>query len=472
MPPESKRACRGVLTNDFDDLMGNAKALYTAVIFNPVPGPPMGKQTRLSFRCKLQGTDALRVQIYSLSKGYHRHLTLTGLPQGTWQALTVDMTAARRPDGSGGPLSEDERIDDIQFYTDPDAELLIDDIVLYDAALPGQTRPFPARLYFTGWFDTGKQGKEWPGEFALVAKEKPYTWRAAKSIVDKETGKPLLKIGLRGERPIGKSLRLRFRYFLTGTDSVELGWRGPKAKAGTGVNQLVQGKWSEKDIPFGVAEWHGPLTEVAFYLPAGAELLVDDLLLYEPGDARSKKTGDFKLEEGYVSLFNGKDLSGWEFGAVPPVKKPPPREKLEGKTQTKGGVFLVENGLLVATGKGVRALYTAREFNKDFRLKFEFRASADRPRDNSGLFIRGPQLQLDATNVKGSLTGVFRNVKNFKIGGWNEIDVMVRGTEAVCLCNGEPILKRPMKVPARVTIGLQSEYGRFEFRRIRIKEMP
>src|SRR5438552_19186507 len=89
-------------------------------------------------------------------------------------------------------------------------------------------------------------------------------------------------------------------------------------------------------------------------------------------------------EEGFVSLFNGKDLSGWEYGAVPPVKKPPPREKLEGKTETSDGVFVVRNGLLVATGKKIRALYTAREFNQDFRLKFEFRAAADKPKDNSG----------------------------------------------------------------------------------------
>jgi hypothetical protein len=179
---------------------------------------------------------------------------------------------------------------------------------------------------------------------------------------------------------------------------------------------------------------------------------------------------DFKPEEGYVSLFNGKDLSGWEYGDVPPVKKPQPREKLEGKTKTSDGVFLVKDGMLVATGKKIKALYTTRQFNKDFRLKFQFRASADRPRDNSGLFIRRPQLQLDATNQKGSLTGVFRNIKNFKVGGWNEIEVTVKGTEAVCRCNGELIMKKPMKIPATGPIGLQSEYGKFEFRRIRIKE--
>src|SRR6185295_13260695 len=105
------------------------------------PGPPMGANTRLSFRYWLQSTDTLRVQIYSLTKNYHRFLALMNLPQRSWQSAAVDMTQARRPDGSGGPLAGDERIDDIQFYIAPDAELLIDDIVLYDAAASSPSPP-------------------------------------------------------------------------------------------------------------------------------------------------------------------------------------------------------------------------------------------------------------------------------------------------------------------------------------------
>src|SRR5262245_41627999 len=31
---------------------------------------------------------------------------------------------------------------------------------------------------------------------------------------------------------------------------------------------------------------------------------------------------DFKPEQGFTSLFNGKDLTGWEYGPVPVSKKP------------------------------------------------------------------------------------------------------------------------------------------------------
>ena len=175
-------------------------------------------------------------------------------------------------------------------------------------------------------------------------------------------------------------------------------------------------------------------------------------------------------EDGYTNLFNGKDLTGWKYGDVPPKKKPP-TEVLDGKTASSDKRFEVKDGMIVANpGKGGNmAIYTAQEFNKDFNLKLEFRTGTENKRNNSGVFIRGPQLQLDGV-TEGGLTKVFKNLKNFKPGDWNEIDITVNGTVAVCKCNGEFVTK--MKMPATGTIGLQSEIGVFEFRKIRIKELP
>ncbi|MFT7641129.1 MAG: inosine-uridine nucleoside N-ribohydrolase, partial [Pirellulaceae bacterium] len=214
--PESRRACRGVLTHDFDDLLMMSREMHSAVVFNPVPGPPMGKNTRLSFRYWVKGTDAIRVQIYSLTNGYHRQLVVKDLPQGKWQHATVDMTEARRPDGTGGPLGENERIDDIQFYVDPDAEVVIDDIVLFDAAIPGENRPFPKRIMFAGLFDTGSQGKEWPGDFEIVDDAGNF-WKAAKSIDNKDSGAAWIRLGLRGQRTLAGETHVSFRYRLKGT---------------------------------------------------------------------------------------------------------------------------------------------------------------------------------------------------------------------------------------------------------------
>jgi hypothetical protein len=278
----NQRACRATETMDFDRKMGDQSKKYKAVIFNPVPGPPMGKHSRLSFDYWLDGTDQLRVQIYSLTNNYHRHLLLTGLKQNQWQSATVDMTKARRPDGSGGPLSEDERIDDIQFYIAPDADLVIDNIVLYDAATKEETRPFPRRLIFTGWFDTGKQGNEWPGDFEIVLHEKPLTWDAAKSVVNPDTGKPWLRVSMRGMRPLGKSTHLRFRYQLTGAQEISVSLVNSKTKKqwNAEITEAVQDSWTEVTCNFPLPA-QSLADEVQFLLPNTGSLLVDDLLLYE-----------------------------------------------------------------------------------------------------------------------------------------------------------------------------------------------
>jgi inosine-uridine nucleoside N-ribohydrolase len=282
------RNCRGVLTQDFDDRQGNLKTSYRAVIFNPVPGPPMGKNTRLSFRYKLSGTDTIRVQLYSLSNAYHRYLSVNNLEQALWSDATVDMTQMRRPDGSGGPLSENERIDDIQFYVDPRAELLIDDIVLYDAAVSGEKRPFPQRILFTAWFDTGKQGKEWPGDFEIVNHETPRTWKAARSVLNPTTKQPWIRLHMRGERRLSAATELTFKYHLSGAEKmrVELVHGKGKQSLSKDVPSLVRDAWSEATLRFDLAEgktFDRCADEIHFLLPAGATLTIDDVLLYVPG---------------------------------------------------------------------------------------------------------------------------------------------------------------------------------------------
>jgi hypothetical protein len=291
------RALRGVLTQDFDDRQGETKTLYTAVVFNPVPGPTMRGKTHLSFRYFLKGTDTLRVQLYSLSNGYHRCLMLTGLPQGKWMDGNVDMTQIRKPDGTGGPLSANERIDDIQFYCDPRAELLIDDIVLYDAADEKETRPFPKRFLFTGWFDSGKQGKEWPGSFEIDQKN-GYFWHAAKSVPNPNPGFPdvaWIDVDLRGDRPIGAATHLSFRYKLERTNSIILTLTSPtqKKEATITLNGLAKGEWAQTTVDVDAMaprklQKGDSIRRVSFFVPRKATLWIDDLLLYEPGGTARK----------------------------------------------------------------------------------------------------------------------------------------------------------------------------------------
>ena len=187
----------------------------------------------------------------------------------------------------------------------------------------------------------------------------------------------------------------------------------------------------------------------------GLGMLLAALTVVRPGQAAD----EFKPEEGYVSLFNGKDLSGWMY-------KPTPKESLQGKTETPDGRIEVKDGVILVNEKdkegkaGIKDLYTVKEYNKGFHLKLEFRAA---PRADSGLYIRGPQLQVrDYPTV-----GPYKKVK-FKGGDWNDLEIIVKGEMAECRCNGE-VIEPAFKVPAKGGIGLQAEAGKFEFRRIRVK---
>jgi inosine-uridine nucleoside N-ribohydrolase len=278
--PGGVRGQRAVLTQDFDDRQGNMKTMDRAVIFNPVPGPPMGANTRLRFRYKLTGTDTIRVQLYSLTNGYHRYLSVSGLEQGKWLDGCVDMTQMRRPDGTGGALAADERIDDIQFYIDPRAELLIDDVILYEAAPAGEKRPFPTRVVFTAWFDTGAQGKEWPGAFQIVPHEKPRTWKFAKSVKG-DNDEQVVRVGMRGARKLDALTELTFKYKLTGADGVVVELRDKGKVVATQKLALTADKWGDGAATFKLT---GKETadEIVFRAEKGAELSVDDVLLFVP----------------------------------------------------------------------------------------------------------------------------------------------------------------------------------------------
>jgi hypothetical protein len=222
--------------------------------------------------------------------------------------------------------------------------------------------------------------------------------------------------------------------------------------------------------------------------------VLGSLALAAAGPGRAE---DVKTENGYRSLFNGKDLTGWRYG----------KDNLDGMTQTKDNRFEVKDGIIIANiGKGIKDLYTVKNFPSDFHLKLEFRAA---PRADSGVYIRGPQLQVrDYPTV-----GPYKKVK-FNSGDWNELEITVQGGKvktivngqtltakdvleltvkdgqpsamlngkdvkvsriectigayALCKCNGE-VIEKAMPVPATGGIGLQAEVGKFEFRNIRIK---
>ena len=175
----------------------------------------------------------------------------------------------------------------------------------------------------------------------------------------------------------------------------------------------------------------------------------------------------FIQDTGFISLFNGKDFTGWGF--LNKTQEGIIFESLEGCTESKDKRFVVNEGLLTANsykeGNEVRYLnlWTEKEFPKDFLLNLEFRASKDA---DSGIFLRGKQLQCRNYRVLGP----YKDLKKYKEQDWNKIEVVVKNNIAHCTCNGE-VLEEAMMIPSTGRIGLESDRGQMEYRNIRLEEL-
>ena len=189
---------------------------------------------------------------------------------------------------------------------------------------------------------------------------------------------------------------------------------------------------------------------------------------------------EFKPDPGFVSLFNGKDLTGWGYRVTPPRKAPKvPKpnaplfveikqtENFDGKAESSDGRYRAINGRLVVTtpaeGRRIQELDTLRDYPEDFILKLEFRAT---PNADSGVYLRKPQLQCRDYLVAGP----YKDLKKYKAQDWNELIVTVKGGVSHAECNGE-VLEDALKVPETGPIGLEGDRGQMEYRRLQIKTL-
>lgn len=193
----------------------------------------------------------------------------------------------------------------------------------------------------------------------------------------------------------------------------------------------------------------------------------------------------FEPEPGFELLFNGRDLTGWGYRPTSEADRESARRwqaadpnaalwpfvdeasVFDGRTESPDGRFRAINGRLVVTappeGRKIQQLWTTREFGDDFVLKLEFRAT---PNADSGLYLRGPQLQVRDYR----LAGPYKTLTRYKPQDWNEIVVTVRGGVAEVTCNGE-LLEAAFKVPATGPIGVEGDRGQMEYRRIQVKRL-
>jgi len=188
--------------------------------------------------------------------------------------------------------------------------------------------------------------------------------------------------------------------------------------------------------------------------------------------------------EGFIPLFNGRDLTGWV-----------------GSTQG----YVVEDGVLVCLPEGGGLLRTEEQYS-DFILRFEFRLT---PNANNGVGLRftagnpaysGMEIQilddsgdqyrnLQPYQYHGSIYGVVPSKRGHQkpVGEWNSEEIIANGRRITVILNGATIVDADLdQVLAQGPAdhqdhpGLQNEKGyigflghgsRVEFRNIRLKEL-
>ncbi len=165
----------------------------------------------------------------------------------------------------------------------------------------------------------------------------------------------------------------------------------------------------------------------------------------------------------WQSLFNGQDLTGW----VP----------------VQDVTFAVTNGNLQLV-KGMGWLRTEKQYS-DFILEVEWRGLV--PEYDSGFFIRAGsegkpwptgawQINLAASSVgglrKNSKTVVPAEAPRMPVGKWVKFRIEVRGRKISLDVDGEHNWDFNELDADRGYIGIQVENKAFEFRNLRVQELP
>ena len=160
--------------------------------------------------------------------------------------------------------------------------------------------------------------------------------------------------------------------------------------------------------------------------------------------------GEFKLEQGFTLIFNGKNFDGWK------EAKSKAKEPLDGKTEAFKGRFKIEKGSIVIDYKikGDSYIETAKEFGKDVTIRFDFKPGEG---CNNDFFLRGSKFDITP------------KVKGVKDGEWNTLEIIVTGDKIEHKINGESARKSDLKAKSSPFM-IRAEFGVIEIKNIRVKE--
>ena len=212
-------------------------------------------------------------------------------------------------------------------------------------------------------------------------------------------------------------------------------------------------------------------------------------------------------DPGYVSMFNGKDLTGWQ-GMIPTNANgegdPFLRAKLSAKklaaAQAKADKvmaenWVVENGNIEFVGHAYDNLCTKKKY-KDFEMYLDWKIYPGQREGDAGIYLRScPQVQIwDTARVwvgaQVGSGGLYNNQKTERIplviadnavGEWNSFYIKMQGERVTVYLNGQKVVdnivlenywNRDLPIPTEEYIELQAHGSRIAYRDLYIHELP
>ena len=219
----------------------------------------------------------------------------------------------------------------------------------------------------------------------------------------------------------------------------------------------------------------------------------DSALLVPMLKAHLKK---MPYDYGFVSLFNGKDLTGWKGLVSNPIARGKMSEAELAAAQQKVNEsiqkdWIIKDGLLVFTGHGDN-LCTVKQYG-DMEMYVDWKITE---KGDAGIYLRGtPQVQIWDTSRRevgaqvGS-GGLYNNQKNIskpllvadnKVGEWNTFHIIMKGDNVTVYLNGilvtdnislENYWDRKLPLFTKEQIELQAHGTYVAYRNIYLRELP
>ena len=201
----------------------------------------------------------------------------------------------------------------------------------------------------------------------------------------------------------------------------------------------------------------------------------------------------------FVSLFNGKDLTGWKGLVENPIKRAKMSESELAEAQKKADEIMrrdwtVEDGCLTYVGHGFENICTIKNY-KDFEMTCDWKLDPNGKEPDAGVYLRGtPQVQIwdiRRTNVGAQVGsgGLYNNkeneskplsVQDNKLGEWNTFYIKMVGDKVTVKLNGTVVVDnvtlenywdRSQPIFPSEQIEMQAHGSKVYFRDIFIREL-